>query len=363
MTQQKSNSIVDRLLNWYRCRERDLPWRQAGDPYCIWVSEIMLQQTQVDTVIPYYHRFLRQFPTVEVLAEASLDEVLKVWEGLGYYARARNLHAAAEEVVERFNGELPDTWEALISLPGVGPYTTGAILSIAFGERVPAVDGNARRVLSRLFSVEEPVDQSRTQRRLRELAEELVPAEAPGRFNQALMDLGATVCTPRKPACLLCPLTDVCEAYQQGLQAVLPVRKKREPTPHYDVTAGLIWNGNDRVLIAQRPTDGMLGGLWGFPGGRQEPGESLKACLRREIREALGVEIGVGEYITSVDHAYTHFRITLHAFHCIHEAGEPRALGCAGWRWVTLEELDDFAFPKADREVIKALRIGGNSRG
>jgi A/G-specific adenine glycosylase len=315
----------------------------------------MLQQTQVDTVIPYYHRFFEEFPTLEALAGASLDEVLKVWEGLGYYARARNLHVAAKEVVEGWGGVIPATWDELIRLPGIGRYTAGAILSIAFGQPVPALDGNARRVVSRLFAIEEPVDQHRTQQQLWELAKELVPAEDPGCFNQALMDLGSTVCRPRKPACLLCPVNDLCEAHSRGLQNDLPMTMKRGPTPHYDVSAGVIWDGDGRVLIAQRPTEGLLGGLWEFPGGKREPGESLEACLQREIREELGIEARVGEPITSVDYAYTHFRITLHAFHCAHVAGEPQALGCAGWCWVTLDELGEFAFPKVDREVIKAL--------
>ncbi len=355
MERQKSSEIVRRLLNWYEHHQRDLPWRQTDDPYRIWVAEVMLQQTQVDTVIPYYHRFLERFPGVQTLAEAPLDEVLKVWEGMGYYARARNLHAAAKAVVEQFSGHIPDTWDELLSLPGIGRYTAGAILSIAFGKPVPAVDGNARRVLSRLFAVEAPINQSRMQRWLWELAEGLVPVESPGRFNQSLMDLGANICTPKKPVCWLCPVGDFCEAYQQGVQDTLPVRTKRDPIPHYDVTAGVIWGGDGRLLIAQRPTDGMLGGLWGFPGGKQEPGESPEACLRREIREELGIEISVGERIVSVDHAYTHFRITLHAYHCTHEAGQPQALGCAGWRWVRRDELDEFAFPKVDREVIRML--------
>lgn len=293
MESQKSNGIAGQLLAWYDNHHRDLPWRQTDDPYHIWVAEVMLQQTRVDTAVPYYRRFLERFPTVHALAKASLDEVLKVWEGMGYYTRARNLHAAAKLVVEELDGEIPKAWGDLIHLPGIGPYTAGAILSIAFGQQVPAVDGNARRVLSRLFAIEAPIDQSHTQRQLRAQAEKLVPAEEPGRFNQALMDLGATICMPQKPACLLCPVNDFCEAYRQGMQDALSVRTKREPTPHYDVTAGVIWDGDGRLLIAQRPPDGLLGGLWEFPGGKSrsrgrawEPACGAKSARNWGLRSA-----------------------------------------------------------------------------
>jgi len=351
---QLSDHIADRILIWYAHHQRDLPWRKTNDPYCIWVSEVMLQQTQVETVIPYYHRFLARFPTVQALAAASLDEVLKAWENMGYYARARNLHAAAREIMKRLGGKIPNTREELISLSGIGSYTAGAILSSAFQLRVPAVDGNVRRVVSRLFAIKEPMNKSQTQQRVWELAEGLVPMKTPGHFNQALMDLGATICIPRKPACTLCPIQEFCQSYKCQSQNALPVTRARRPIPHKHVTAGVILDDHGRVLIVQRPNQGLLGGLWKFPGGNQQPGEALETCLRRKIHEELCIEIVTGKRITSVDHAYTHFRITLHAFHCTHQAGEPQALGCADWRWVTCHELNDFAFSKADRQVIQA---------
>jgi len=355
MEKKGSHKIADRILAWYARHQRDLPWRKTRDPYHIWISEVMLQQTQVETVIPYYSRFLSCFPTVQVLASVSLPKVLKVWENMGYYARARNLHKAAKEIVKRFHGEIPHTWEDLTSLPGVGDYTAGAILSMAFEQPVAALDSNVRRVLSRLFAIQKPLHESRTQRHLRDLARRLVPMKGAGRFNQGLMDLGATTCTSKKPACVLCPIQDCCQAYERRLQDLLPVTRKRGPIPHRQVTAGVIWNDCGQVLIVRRPNQGLLGGLWKFPGGKQNPGESLPTCLCRHVREELGVQVRIRQAITSVNHAYTHFRITLHAFHCAHQAGEPKPLTCADWHWTTLGRLKNFAFSKADRKVICAV--------
>lgn len=315
----------------------------------------MLQQTQVETVIPYYHRFLSQFPTVQSLAAAPLDDVLKAWENMGYYARARNLHAAAKEVTDRFGGKIPNTWDELIQLPGVGSYTAGAILSMAFGQRLPSLDANVRRVLSRLFAIDQPVDRSKTQRQLLELARGLVPIKGAGRFNQALMDLGSDICTARKADCRLCPIKKFCRAYKHELQDVLPVVKRRSPIPHRHITAGVITDKRGQVLIVRRPNHGLLGGLWKFPGGSQQPDESLERCLQREVRDEVGIRIRAERSITSVNHAYTHFRITLHAFQCTYQSGKPQPLGCSDWRWTKLQRLSDVAFSRADRKVIEAL--------
>jgi A/G-specific adenine glycosylase len=348
------------LLAWYADHQRDLPWRHTRDPYHIWVAEVMLQQTQVATVIPYYERFLARFPTVRALAAASLDEVLKLWEGLGYYARARHLHAAARKVMSEFGGRFPLAMEELLSLPGVGRYTAGAILSIAGGQDVPAPDGNVRRVLSRVFAIKQDVTRGAESRRLWQLAASLLPPGRAGDFNQALMDLGATVCTPRAPSCGQCPLAEACRAHQLGREEAFPIRRPRRPVPHYKVAAGVVWNGKGRFLIAQRRPEGLLGGLWEFPGGKPEAGETLAQALRRELREELGIEVAVGAPLTVVQHAYTHFRITLHAFHCRLVAGEPRPLECADWCWITLGDVERFAFSAADHQVIAALRT---SRG
>ena len=356
----ESHPFAPALLEWYDRFQADLPWRarhdEQPDPYRVWLSEIMLQQTQVETVKPYFERFLAVFPTLEALAAAPLEAVLKQWEGLGYYSRARNLHRAAQRVVAEQGGRFPASVEALRALPGVGRYTAGAIASIAFGLQAPVLDGNVIRVYARLLDLADDVTEAATQGRLWRQAEDWLPADRPGDYNQALMDLGRLVCRPRAPLCGSCPLAAHCLAFRRGTQAQRPVKKRKAPLPHYDVAAGLVWNERGQLLIAQRPLDGLLGGLWEFPGGKREPGETLADCLRRELREELAIEVEVGELFTVVRHGFTHFKITLHAFTCRYTAGAPQAIGVADWAWVMLDQLDAYSFGKADRVVIDALR-------
>ncbi len=352
-------ALHNALIAWFEAHGEDLPWRRRRAPYTVWLSEVMLQQTQVATVIPYYERFVARFPTVEALAAASLDEVLKLWEGLGYYSRARNLHRAAQMIVAEFGGHFPSTVDDLVRLPGVGRYTAGAIASLAFGLDVPVLDGNVMRVLARLLDLAADVTLPQMRRELWALAEQLLPAGRAARWNEGLMELGRRICTPRRPRCALCPLREHCLAHRRGTQEQRPVRPPRRRTPHYNVAAAVIRREDGRILITQRPPDGLLGGLWEFPGGKCRANEALPACLRREIREELGMEVAVGAPIAVVKHAYTHFRITLHAFACHPLRGEPQALGVAAWAWVTPEELDAYAFPAADRRIIAALRNGG----
>jgi A/G-specific adenine glycosylase len=353
-------SLAEKLLDWYDQGGVDLPWRGSHHPYHIWLSEIMLQQTQVETVKPYFARFIAAYPTVSDLAAAPLDAVLKLWEGLGYYSRARNLHRAAHIVADELGGQFPREVEALLRLPGVGRYTAGAIASIAFDQRAPVLDGNVIRVLSRLVDLDEDVTRPATQAKLWALAESYLPAVRPGDYNQALMDLGRLVCRPREPLCSTCPLQQDCRAFEQGTQRERPLKKKKAPTPHYDVAAGMIWNDAGQLLIAQRPLDGLLGGLWEFPGGKQEDGETLEACLQRELREELAIEVEVGALFCVVKHAFTHFKITLHAFTCRYVGGEPQTLGVHNRAWAAPDELARYSFGKADRQVIDALN---NRRG
>ncbi len=348
--------IAPALLAWYDAHAADLPWRVKGgqgDPYRVWLSEIMLQQTQVKTVKPYFERFTARFPTVESLAAAPLDDVLKAWEGLGYYSRARQLHRTAQIIAA---DGFPQTLAGLMALPGVGRYTAGAIASIAFGARAALVDGNVIRVFSRLLDMADDVTTKPAQDRLWAQAEAWLPADRTGDYNQALMELGRTICTPRAPRCPDCPLRTVCRAYANGTQLERPVKRAKAPTPHHDVAAGIVWDAAGRILIAQRPPDGLLGGLWEFPGGKREQGETLPDCLRRELRAELGLEVEVGELYTVVRHAFTHFRITLHAFTCRVSSGEPHPKRAQAVAWAAVDDLDSYAFGRADRGVIAELK-------
>lgn len=344
------------LLRWYRRHARDLPWRRSRTPYTVWISEIMLQQTQVATAAPHFERFIARFPDVATLAGADISDVLKAWEGLGYYGRARNLHRAAKAVMQKHSGELPHSVEELRSLPGIGPYTAGAIASIAFGEAEPTLDGNIIRVLCRLARERRRPTLAATRKRLWRIAHELVPPRTAGEFNEALMDLGATVCTPRLPDCGHCPLRRHCLAFKAGEQESLPKVPKRRKTPHYDVGIAVILRGR-RVLIDQRPLDVPLGGgLWEFPGGKRHDGETIEECVVREAKEELGLKVRTEKPLCTVRHAYSHFRVTLHARVCRVVSGRARPHASQAIRWVTLDELDDYAFPAGSHKIIAALR-------
>jgi A/G-specific adenine glycosylase len=355
----KRSSLATLLLNWYALNARALPWRslpgQKSDPYKVWVSEIMLQQTRVETAAPYFERWLERFPSLEILANAPLQDVLVAWEGLGYYGRARNLQRAARVVLEEHGGELPHDPKTLLKLPGIGRYTAGAIASIAFGLDEPALDGNIRRVLARVFNVTEPARSPTGEQRLWELAAANLPPGQAGSYNQALMDLGATICTPRQPACAKCPLAEYCQAHKLGVQEERPVVKSRPALPHYVVTAAVI-ERQGRFLITQRPLNGLLGGLWEFPGGKLQPGEDLASCLQREILEELGTEVCVGGSSGVYRHAYTHFRVTLHAFFCTLQNGhEPQAVQVNDLRWITPDEFSSYPMGKIDRQIASRL--------
>jgi len=344
------------LLRWFAENARDLPWRRTKDPYVIWISEIMLQQTRVLAAVPYYERFLQRFPTVESLARARIDTVIKLWEGLGYYSRARNLHRAAKEIVARFGGRLPQSREELLTLPGIGRYTAGAIASIAFGRREPLVDGNVTRVLCRIFRIKGSPKDSAVQKRIWAIAEKLVPESHAGQFNQALMELGSEVCLPRHPRCGDCPVNRLCEARRRHEQDSLPTRMSKKPLPFHTVAVGVIYR-NDRILIDKRKPEGLLGGLWEFPGGKKRHGESLEAALRREVREELAITVRVGRPLAVVDHTYSHFRVRIHAFECTYVSGTPRCIACADFKWVRPGDLGRYAFPAANKKIIEILRF------
>jgi A/G-specific adenine glycosylase len=359
-SESEARQFIPQLLIWFAQNRADLPWRRTNNPYHIWLSEIMLQQTQVTTVIPYYERFLERFPSVEALAAAPQDDLMKQWEGLGYYSRARNLQVAAQQVVKDHGGIIPQSAEALQQLKGIGRYTAGAIASIAFGQTASILDGNVIRVFTRLFDIDDDVRQSSTKNDLWALADSLidfVPKGKAGDYNEALMELGRTICKPRNPLCSECPVAAFCQANANNTQDQRPVKSRKPPTPHYDVTCGLIWNDKGELLITKRRDGDLLGGLWEFPGGKVEDGETKEACLARELHEELGISVRVGDFFIQVKHAYTHFKITLHAFECQFDpaGGDPFCHECAEWRWINPQSLTDYAFPRADRHIIEAL--------
>ena len=342
------------LLAWFDGALRDLPWRRDRDPYHVWISEIMLQQTRVETVIPRFERWLARFPTLTSLAEAEIDEVLSEWEGLGYYSRARNLHAAARMVRERPCGGLPDTPEELRALPGVGEYTAGAIASIAFDRTEPAIDVNARRVLSRLFDLADP-----TPSELRKRAAAIMPRERPGDFNQALIELGATVCLARSPRCTECPLSATCLARSRGTVDRRPGRARRPAVPTIELGVAVVVSPSGRALMARRAESGMLGGMWEFPGRVVHPGEDAGSAAERAAAALLDATLRVRP-LAEVAHAYSHRRHVYRAFlfeSDAESAPDAQAVAAGGWTAASWEDPDPSrrALPAAQRRIARAL--------
>jgi A/G-specific adenine glycosylase len=362
MPRNADTEIPRLLLDWYRTNKRDLPWRRTKDPYRIWVAEIMLQQTRVDTAIPYYERFLKKFPDVKALARARVDDVLKAWENLGYYSRARHLHEAARAVVKQFGGTIPEEMGDLRKLPGVGAYTAGAILSIAFGRRFAAVDGNVIRVIARLFAIEEPVDGKEMKKKIEGIAQRLVPADDPGHYNQALMDLGSGVCTPRGPDCPICPLAGVCIARKKGLQEGIPSKKKAAAVPHREAVAAVLRNDAGEILVVKRPQRGLLGGLWSFPGNALAEGDAPAATLRKALREELGLKVVPGKELFRVEHGYSHFSITVRVFDGGLRKATPTPMGNVKFRWAGPKDFARLALSSLERKILKGLQ-GRKSAG
>jgi A/G-specific adenine glycosylase len=345
----------DRILEWYANNGRILPWRGDTDPYAVWISEIMLQQTRVAAVIPYFERWMKQFPTVRELAASDEQKVLSLWEGLGYYSRARSLFQTAGILIRDYGGELPHDLASLRSLPGIGRYTAGAIASIGFGLDTATLDGNQKRILARVYNVEEAANEAKGERILWGIVDRILPKGRAGDFNQAMMDLGSMVCLPRKPICMVCPISKLCKARGLGLQEQRPVRRRKAVVPHHTVTAAVL-RRKGKILLAKRPAGGLLGGMWEFPGGKVEKGETLETCLIREIREELGIRIVVGKAFGIYRHAYSHFRITLHAFLCSVKAGEPKPIKAAELAWVIPDKLSNYPMGKVDRLIAKRLQ-------
>ena len=344
---QKEN-VQTNLLQWYKKNRRDLPWRRSRDPYAIWVSEIMLQQTQVATVIPYYQKFLKSFPTVRHLARADLSKVLKVWEGLGYYSRARNLHRASRIVSNHFNGKIPDNLMDLRPLPGIGRYTAGAILSIAFNKEVPILDGNVKRVLSRVFVISGNPARGKTESLLWHLSESLLPKGHASSFNQGLMDLGAMICTPKEPQCSKCPLRNLCKGKASGDPQRFPRKILKKKIPHRESVSAVI-KKDGKVLLHQRPPVGLLGGLWEFPNWPIEEKTNPKDYLEQKVKSNIGLTVKSKEPIGSFHQTFSHFKLTLHVFHCQYRKGKSKG------RWVLIKNLSLFPMSRIHRRIAERL--------
>ncbi len=342
------------LLRWYRRSARDLPWRRTRDPYAIWVSEVMLQQTQVDTVIGYYLRFLKSFPTVHALAQANESDVLRLWEGLGYYRRARQLHAAAQQVVHVHAGQMPRDPDRLRALPGIGRYTAGAILSIAFGDRQPILEANSLRVLARWLAERDDMTRPRVQTRLWQAAENLLPKRDVGIWNQGLMELGSLICTPRNPQCDSCPVRPWCAAARQGMQLEIPTGRKRLNRESREEVAFIV-EKNGRILLGPCAAGGRWGGLWDFPRltVAAPPAEMPRGELGRCVASQLGMQTTIGPCLTVIKHGVTRFRITLSCYRARWISG--RRPPKSDWRWVWPSQLDAYPLNVTGRKIARLL--------
>ncbi|WP_199794706.1 A/G-specific adenine glycosylase [Lentibacillus sp. Marseille-P4043] len=338
------------LIDWYETNKRDLPWRKTRDPYKIWVSEIMLQQTKVDTVIPYFHRFIEKYPTPQDLAEADEQDVLKTWEGLGYYSRARNLQNAVGEVVAKYGGKVPENKAELGSLKGVGPYTRGAILSIAYNQPEPAVDGNVMRVFSRILKMEEDIAKPQTKKIIEDYVRQLISTDNPSSFNQGIMELGALVCTPKSPACLFCPVREHCQAFAEGLEEELPIKTKGKKQKTIPYVALLIKNDKNQYIIEKRSENGLLANLWQFP--MVPVGEIGMDHIENWIHGGYGIDLHIGEYKGKLKHVFSHLIWQLEIYQA---TTDQEATTDERICFVDQEDITLYPFPVSHQKMLKYI--------
>ncbi len=349
-----SDAFAEKLLSWFGANRRAMPWRETKDPYMIWLSEVMLQQTQVDTVIPYYQRFIEVFPDPESLSKAPEDDVLKLWEGLGYYRRCHHFIAAVRDVCADYGGRIPDDPHIFRRLPGVGDYTTAAVMSIAYGHVLPVVDGNVIRVITRIYRIADDTTKTKTRMLIRDMMAALIPSDSPGDFNQAVMELGALVCTPKKPLCGECPLNDLCRAFQHRDISLYPFSPKKMKIPQYPVGLALIMK-DGRFLIQKRPSKGHLAGLWELPGGKAEGDESAETAMLRKCREELGLTVEVCGMAAQASHVYSHFKIHVSVFSCTVGAQREKDLKHQPFMWITPSDIPSYAFPAVNLKLFQTI--------
>ncbi|WP_165999545.1 A/G-specific adenine glycosylase [Bacillus sp. Cs-700] len=341
------------LITWFKKEQRTLPWRESKDPYRVWVSEIMLQQTRVDTVIPYYERFMTLFPTVDALAEAEEADVLKAWEGLGYYSRARNLQSAVREVAESYNGIVPNQPKQISALKGVGPYTAGAILSIAYDIPEPAVDGNVMRVLSRIIGIWEDIAKPSARKTFEEITRRIISNEDPSSFNQGMMELGAIVCTPRSPSCLLCPVQEHCRAFAEGSQEELPIKSKKKAPRPVPIAVVALEDNSGRFLVRQRPETGLLASLWEFPNVELSEG-SKENQLQNHIWEEYQIEVEIEKELATFNHIFSHLKWQL----TVYKGSYDGEISPKNFKMVEKKDLKNFAFPVAHQKITQMVLEG-----
>tara|TARA_B100000900_G_scaffold157476_1_gene133842 strand:- start:210 stop:1274 length:1065 start_codon:yes stop_codon:yes gene_type:complete len=339
------------LIYWYNNNKRPLPFRSTKDPYKIWISEIMLQQTQMKTVIPFYERWVNKLPTIGSVASTNIDTLLKLWEGLGYYRRCHNFYRASKIIIDDYKGIIPSDYESFKRLPGIGDYTAGAVLSISFGLPIPAIDSNVKRVMARLYGFKKLTKYNLAiiQKAISITLKNVNPSD----FNQGLMELGALICTSEFPKCYECPLSKNCKAHNSGSPIHYPQKKVKRGIPHFNVVTAIIWRG-DTFYIQKRSENKMLGGLWEFPGGKVKNGETLEMALLRELKEECNFNARILKKATSIKHRYSHFSITMHCYYC-KEKGD-KVVSLTNSNWIKKSQISQYSFPKANHKIFNFLK-------
>ena len=345
------NKIGRELSKWYSTQNHNFPWRENNTPYSIWISEIMLQQTQTLTATPYFLAWMKKFPTVNSVAIADIDDLLKSWEGLGYYQRAHNILSSAQSIMNQHNGFFPKKYDELIELKGIGDYTASAIMSIAYNKPYPAIDGNLKRVIARLYGVN---DLKNIIKKSKERVADLMTNQSPSIINQSLMDLGREICKPKKPKCADCPVKKFCIAFNNQLINKFSIKTKTKKIPTFDVSVGLIIK-NNHILISKRKKNGLLGGLWELPGGKLIKNENFIDCLNRELKEELDITIKIIKTIGTIKHQYSHFKINMRGFKCKIKSGTPKPLASDSIKWINFSEIKKYAFPKATLKLFDII--------